>query len=154
MTWLERLKELRQQEGEPSRHRQNRQNPGFVSFGSAVDAQVPPGEAAATNPDAGREPYEERAASINCESDLPPLEAGWPAAEVVPAIRSVRCADCGNWTADPLGGGGIGQCRIGNPSRSATDGLAAPPWPHARRYCKSWKRANPWSLAPHCGRLN
>lgn len=53
MTWLERLKDLRRKGGELPEYRQNRQNPGFVSFDSPVEARVPYRERVAPDPDAG-----------------------------------------------------------------------------------------------------
>jgi hypothetical protein len=73
MAWLERLTDLRWAGNELSRHRQNRQNPRFVSFGSPVDAQIPPGGGGA-DPEVAREAFEERAAIME-------YDGGWPREE-------------------------------------------------------------------------
>ncbi len=81
MKWLERLKALRTEEGEPPRHRQNRQNPGSVSFGSAGGGDhYARGEGAATlDQDGGlpRQPAERLAGLGGAPADPAP-RWGWP----------------------------------------------------------------------------
>jgi len=82
MKWLERLKTLRQQGNGLPRHRQNRQNPGFVSFDSPEVAQIPSGENA--EPEVEREAFEERAAIMEYDGGLSRVEAERRAAEMHP----------------------------------------------------------------------
>jgi len=82
MTWLERLKALRQQGIGLPRHRQNRQNPGSVSFGSPEVARILPG--AGVDPEANREAFEERAAIMEYDGELPRAEAEQQAADAHP----------------------------------------------------------------------
>jgi len=82
MTWLERLKALRQEADGLPRHRQNRQNPGFVSFDSPEVAQIPSGENA--EPEVEREAFEERAAIMEYDGGLSRVEAERRAAEMHP----------------------------------------------------------------------
>lgn len=73
MTWLERLKALRHEgSGLPS-HRQNRQNPGFVSFDRPEEARIPSSEGA--DPEAAREAFEERAAIMEYDGGLSRTDA-------------------------------------------------------------------------------
>jgi len=61
----------------------------------------------------------------------------------VAAVRIVQCSTCRHWTADPLGGGGIGKCATGavEQSWSAHDRRSLSPWPDAPRYCVGWEAA-------------
>lgn len=74
MTWLERLKALRPEGDGLAGHRQNRQNPGFVSFGSAEVAEVltvETGDASVGEADeAARESVKERAAITESDGGL------------------------------------------------------------------------------------
>ena len=77
----------------------------------------------------------ERAAILEHDSGLHRAHAD------VTAVRIVQCSACLHWTADPLGGGGIGTCATDADatSRSARDGRPRPPWPAAPRYCTVWQ---------------
>ena len=74
MTWLERLKALRREANELPGHRQNRQNPGFVSFGSADVAEVLTDEAGDASvgeaDEAAHEAVKERAAIMEYDGGL------------------------------------------------------------------------------------
>jgi hypothetical protein len=65
------------------------------------------------------------------------------AAADVSAVRIVQCSTCMNWTADPLGGGGIGKCSTGADAESwsAHDRRPLSPWPNAPRHCAGWAAA-------------
>ena len=77
MTWLDRLKGLRQTGSEVPRHRQNRQNPGFVSFDSPAEAHIPSGE---LDPVDNREAFEARAAIASkiLADTVPEGPVRWP----------------------------------------------------------------------------
>ena len=83
MKWLDQLKALRQTGSALPGHRQNRQNLGFVSFGTAGVARIPPAEVAESFPgdDAGiresdaREAFEERAAIMEYDGGMSRADA-------------------------------------------------------------------------------
>jgi len=60
------------------------------------------------------------------------------------AERIVRCSTCLHWTADWLGGGGIGKCATGADAESwsAHDRRPLSPWPDAPRHCAGWEGAS------------
>lgn len=106
MTWLERLKALSQEGDGLPRHRQNRQNPGFVSFDSPEVAQIPPSEGAA--PKAEREAFEERAAIMEYDGGLSRPEADRQAAEAhpLPVIERQR----NGWRGEGMDLGDLRPC--------------------------------------------
>ena len=80
----------------------------------------------------------ERAAILEHDAGLERVQANVLAAWIV------QCSTCRHWTADPLGGGGIGTCATGADadSWSAHDRQPVSPWPEAPRYCSGWDAAS------------
>jgi|GEM_PF-4326019 len=69
----------------------------------------------------------------------------------VVAVRIVQCSTCSHWTADPLGGGGIGSCATGADAESwsAHDHRPLSAWPHAPRHCLRWEKRERQVTANH-----
>ena len=80
----------------------------------------------------------ERAAILEFAAEL-----NRPQADVA-AARIVQCSTCKYWTADPLGGGGIGTCATGADSHSwsAVDRRPLSAWPDAPRHCTTWEASS------------
>ena len=80
----------------------------------------------------------ERAAILEFDADLDRAQAD------AVAVRIVQCSTCQHWTADPLGGGGIGACATGadSDSWSAFDHRPLSAWPDAPRHCAGWEAAH------------
>ena len=92
MTWLDRLKAYSQSGSGLPRHRQNRQNPGFVSFDSPAEAQVLSGE---LDQEGAREAFEERAAIMEFDGGLSRAEAERAAGLIRPDPEPVRWRGAG-----------------------------------------------------------
>ena len=111
MTWLERLKALRREANELPGHRQNRQNPGFVSFGSADVAEVLTDEAGDASvgeaDEAAHEAVKERAAIMEYDGGLFREDAerlaGMAASEPQGRVRS-------RWRGEGLDLGDLRPC--------------------------------------------
>jgi hypothetical protein len=80
----------------------------------------------------------ERAAILQFDAGLDRAQAD------VAAVRIVQCSTCVHWSADPLGGGGIGKCATGADAESwsAHDPRPLSPWPDAPRHCAGWEGAS------------
>jgi hypothetical protein len=89
-------------------------------------------------PDDLAEQLTERAAILEYDARIDRAKAD------VVAVRIAQCSTCRHWTADPLGGGGIGTCETGADSESwsAHDRRPLSAWPNAPRHCAGWEAAH------------